>query len=172
MTGQWLHVMDDEGHTPLDRAFDSGHMALAELMLQQEKDDMPEALHDCTPLHRAASLGLTEAVMSLLTYGADPMAHDTAGETPLHKAVREDRLEAAEALVSVSNVNTASNNGMTPLHWACIGGNIEMAECLLNHGADPNLQNDFMDGMSPADIAESMDYDELSAFLSSRETFV
>ena len=64
MSGQWLHMMDAQGLTPLDRAFNSGHMALAELMLRQERLDSSEALKGSTPLHRAAALGLNEAVQS------------------------------------------------------------------------------------------------------------
>jgi len=89
MGSEWLHTLDAEGRTPLDRAYKGGHPALAEMMLRQEKADLALALSSETPLHRAAYLGLASAVKSLITYGATDEAVDEFGETPLHKAVRQ-----------------------------------------------------------------------------------
>ncbi len=171
MHEKWLHQMDPEGRTPLDRAFDSGHMALAELMLRQEKDDQSESLAQSTPLHRAACLGLGDAVRSLMQYGADPTAADAQGETPLHKAVRLGHEPTVWLLVARSDVNARSNQGMTPLHWACATGNVELASVLTRYGADPHLKNDAIDGLSPMDMALEMGYDELAEVMQARGTY-
>lgn len=166
MSNEWLHSLDGDGQTPLDRAFNSGHMALAELMLRQERDDQRESLARSTPLHRAAYLGLTEAVRSLLGYGADPAARDAGGETPLHKAARAGHADTAAALAELCDVNTPSNAGLTPLHWACAAGRAEAAAVLLAHGADPALRNPHLDGLCPRDLARIMGHDRLADALS------
>ena len=148
MQEKWLHQMDAEGQTPLDRAFESGHMALAELMLRQEKEDQIESLAQSTPLHRAACLGLSDAVRSLVQYGADADVADGQGETALHKAVRAGHEPTAWLLVGRSDVNARSNQGMTPLHWACALGNADLASVLIRYGADPHLKNEAIDGLA------------------------
>ncbi len=161
MSKQWIHTMDAHGVTPLDRAFKSGHMALADMMLRQDREDQRESLQGSSPLHRAAALGLTEAVKSLLGYGSKVMALDYQGETPLHKAARQGHMEAVELLVNASDVNQISADGMTPLHWACVNGAAEIVRVLLANNADPWIRNETLDGLSAVDIAEAMGYSEL-----------
>ena len=172
MSGQWLHMMDAQGLTPLDRAFDSGHMAVAEMMLRQELMDQSESLKGSTPLHRAAALGLTEAVRSLLNFGGQPMSRDFQGETALHKAVRQGHKAVATLLVDRCDVNAKSSDGMTALHWACLNGNQELVEPLLARQADPCLRNDYLDGLTPVDMAVSMKYRDLVETLGARPSLV
>jgi len=171
MNGSWLYMMDGHGLTPLDRAFASGHMSIAELMLRQEKEDQTEALNGSTPLHRAAYLGLTEAVQSLLTYGADPNALDRQGETALQKAVRKGHTAVVKLLSSRSDVNVASHVGMTPLHWACATGRLEMVQLLRSCGADTTVPDEYIDGLNPVDLAGLMGYSELTSYFQSKEVY-
>jgi ankyrin repeat protein len=171
MKSVWLHTLDDSGKTPLDRAFGSGHMALAEMMLRQVRDDETEMERKAPPMHRAAYLGLTEAVQSLLRIGTDPSQLDDLSETALHKAVREGHRETVEALLETCDVNAESNIGMTPLHWACVTGNQEIAELLLSHGADPNMRDECIDGMTAADMANSLGYTEIADLISGNTTY-
>jgi len=136
MGSEWLHTLDGEGRTPLDRAYKGGHPAVAELMMRQEKADQALALSSESPLHRAAYLGLASAVKSLITYGATDEAVDGYGETPLHKAVRQGHLSTVEVLVRTSDVNAVSNEGMSPLHWAVLTGREDIVQLLTLHGAD------------------------------------
>ena len=162
MKAVWLHTFDETGKTPLDRAFGSGHMALAEMMLRQVRDDENELDRKAPPMHRAAYLGLTDAIHSLLRIGTDPTQLDDLSETPLHKAVREGHTDTVRALMESGDVNAESNIGMTPLHWACVTGNREIVELLLSHGADPNKRDECIDGMTAADMANSLGYFEIS----------
>lgn len=171
MHGHWLHTMDDHGLTPLSRAYESGHIALAEIMLQTERDDNSESLKGATPMHRAAWLGLHEALHSLLSYGADPGARDRFGETPLHKAVREGESMAVETLLPVSNVNAQNSFGMAPLHWACLNGRADIAEMLIAQGADPSQRSEALDGLNPAEVATAMGYSELVDTLQRRAVY-
>lgn len=165
MKAVWLHTLDEDGKTPLDRAFGSGHMALAEMMLRQVRDDEREMDKKAPPMHRAAYLGLTDAIHSLLRIGTDPSQRDSLHETPLHKAVREGHTATVAALLESCDVNAESNMGMTPLHWACVTGNQEIVELLLDRGADPNKRDECIDGMTAADMADSLGYGEISALM-------
>lgn len=162
MKAVWLHTLDDNGKTPLDRAFGSGHMALAEMMLRQVKEDERELEQKSPPMHRAAYLGLTEAVQTLLRIGNDPSQVDGLNETPLHKAVREGHTATVAALLESCNVNAEGSMGMTPMHWACVTGNREIVELLLSRGADPHKRDECLDGMTAAEMAESLGYIEIT----------
>ncbi len=173
MSCEWLHIMDGDGRTPLDRAFECTHRAVSEVMMQQERLDEAEARNEQgPPLHRAAFLGLNQAVRSLLHYEPDPNLRDLQGETALHKAVRTGNLAVAEELLPACDPNVLNADGLSPLHWACLLGMVEMADLLMRHGADPCLRSDGLDGLMPTDIAETMDYAELSELFCAREVFV
>ncbi|MBX3176515.1 MAG: ankyrin repeat domain-containing protein [Candidatus Hydrogenedentes bacterium] len=161
MKGIWLHALDESGKTPLDRAFGSGHMALAEMMLRQVREDEKELEKKASPMHRAAYLGLTDAVQSLLRIGGDPTQVDSLNETPLHKAVREGHIATVAALLESCNVNAEGSMGMTPLHWACVTGNKDIVELLLTRGADPNKRDECIDGLTAAEMAEKLGYIEI-----------
>jgi len=172
MSGEWLHIMDDSGMTPLDRIFGSGHIALAEMLLRHEKHDQAENLRGVTPLHRAAHLGLDDAVRSLLSCGTDVDRVDASGESALHKAAIEGHVEIVDLLADLCDVNERSNDGMTPLHLACLNGNPAVVELLMNHGADARMRNEIMDGLTPMDLADIMGHTELEAALSVNDSFV
>ena len=171
MIGEWMHAMDESGLTPLDRAFRSNHLEVAELMLRMDKENREGATDCWTPLHRAAMLGLSAAVRSLVQYGSDPATRDEQGETPLHKAAREGHVETVAILADVTDVNLVNNLGMAPLHWAALAGRTDVARVLLDHGADPAMHNEVLDGLSPALLADVMGYEELASYLVSRTSF-
>ncbi|MBP8131058.1 MAG: ankyrin repeat domain-containing protein [Candidatus Hydrogenedentes bacterium] len=172
MVAEWMHTIDDAGRTPLDRAYQSQHMALAEMMLSLAHEGSECGVGSMTPLHRAALFGLTDAVRSLVRYGADVNAEDALGETPLHKAAREGHADAVRDLSAAANVNIQSNMGMTPLHWAALTGRGEVAAILLACGADPGMHNEVLNGLTPVDLAELMGHEELAARLGAREKLV
>jgi ankyrin repeat protein len=172
MSTSWIHEMDRQGLTPLDRAFKSGHMAVAEMMMGQEFLDQSANLNGATPLHRAALTGLTEAVEALLESGVDPMERDLQGEIPLHKAVRQGHIAVVELLLHDSDVNAVSDDGMSSLHWACLTGNMEVAHMLLTHEADPFLRDECLDGLTSMEIAGAMGFPELEQMLEERVVLV
>lgn len=171
MSSEWLHTLDAAGRTPLDRAYQGGHPAVAELMLRQEKADHALALSSELPLHRAAYLGLAGAVKSLITYGATDEARDAWGETPLHKAVRQGHDAAVEVLVRTSDVNAISAEGMSPLHWSVLTGKEEIVQLLLMHGADPHLRNESLDGLNAIELAKAMQYEPIIELFDQSHTY-
>lgn len=71
------------------------------------------------------------------------------GMSPLLYAARQGNIQAAEALIAGgANVNETSGSEHTaPLLIAIDNGHYDMAKVLLEHGADPNIPNDF--GVTP-----------------------
>jgi len=172
MSYEWIHMIDDTGITPLDRAFNSGHMAIAELMLRQERLDTEEFEKGVLrPMDRAAYFGLYRAV-ELLLHTTNPDLRDRHGETALHKAVRGGNLETTALLSEACDVNMRSGDGMTALHWASLRGDLEIARILLSANADPHIRNDALDGLTPKDLARLMRHEDLTELLSAREAFV
>lgn len=171
MSTHWISAMDDEGTNPLERAFQSGHMVIADLLLLQErmdKEDVPQKSQagDATPY-----FGLESAARALLSAN-DPGARGRKTGSALHRAARDGNVESATYEADECDVNGISADGMTPLHWACLRGDLHMAECLLEAGADPTIRNEALDGLSARDLAQVMGYTELTELLSAREAFI
>lgn len=164
MQCEWLYATDEMGQTALDRAANSSHMALTEVLLRRYAEDQSTSLDGMSTLHKASFLGLEEAVVCLLAAGEDPDALDKYGETPLCKASRQGHENVVRMLVhSGANVNAADVFGLTPLHWVAMNGRTNIAETLVIHGADPRLEAECLDGLSPMMLAEIMGNDKVKA---------
>ena len=95
-----------------------------------------------TLLHEAAARGAPTIVNLLLKLGADPNAPDGGKHTPLYSVSNECGMPGGGKMVRLlvnggALVNAA--NGVkhcTPLHMAARRGNIEIAEALIDCGAD------------------------------------
>ena len=71
---------------------------------------------------------------------ANPSCWCCSGGTALHAAVRQDAGRAVQVLLdNAADINVLSNDGYAPLHEAA--AKPELAELLLEHGADPKIQN-------------------------------
>jgi hypothetical protein len=67
-------------------------------------------------------------------------------------AIEADNVPEMERLIAAdANANAAGKDGMTPLLWAFPDRKLARFECLLKHGADPNVvfQSDFNTGARP-----------------------
>jgi len=68
--------------------------------------------------------------------------------TPLHIAARENKPNAAKALLTAgANPNAQDRKGETPLHTAAVYGDATVAKMLLDAHSDKNAQN--RDGLTP-----------------------
>ena len=94
-----------------------------------------------TALHYAAFFGSPEAICALVSAGADLEAPSRNEEfapeaRPLHSAVAAGRLDNAEALLEAgADPNARQHGGYTPLMGAEQGGDFDLAELLIRHGA-------------------------------------
>lgn len=103
-----------------------------------------------TPLHLACRKGLEEHVELLLARGADVTAQNREGETPLNAACAgaERPAEAMRYLCVVqrllqagAHANTAGRKQHTALHNACSNCSYQIADLLLQHGAQAEVAN-------------------------------
>ena len=118
-----------------------------------------EKIQAATPLVFAAGEGDIDEVRRLLDAGHDVMERTAAGETPLHVSGIRGAPEVVEALLLAGADPDARTNGgpflkMTPLHWMTHGGHVDGMRLLLEHGANPNLQN--VRGETSVDVAARM----------------
>ncbi len=89
-----------------------------------------------SPLHVAAQKGKTPFVQFLLGQNTQ-LANvlDTNGEIALHAAARHGQQDAAQALLSHSNINAQNILGQTALQLSCAKKQIGMVRFLLGNGA-------------------------------------
>jgi len=139
-----VNVTDGTGMTPLQWLTVEGHATVAQWLIDDVDADveMPDKQYGQTALHFAAVKGNQMISELLLQRHADPMRRDSSGWTPLHACARAGALEVAAVLLSVlskEQVNAAGAGGQTPLHRAAFWGHAELAELLVQHGADPEV---------------------------------
>ena len=132
-SGTSVHVVDDEGHTPLHVASLKGHRDIVEFLITHEAQIDARTKDGCTPLYLAAYRKQREIAQLLLNYGAT-MEPDIAlmlGDIELVKYYLDQRVDA----------NSKLARGLTKGDsWliAAIGyqyKNRNIVELLLNHGA-------------------------------------
>jgi len=99
----------------------------------------------------------------LMKYKANPLAESGGGSTPLHDAVgrRRGANIVRLLLANDADVNMSSKSGFTPLMMAAGVGDGEVANLLLQGGADASLRAG--DGLTAADIARQGGHLELAA---------
>ncbi len=97
-----------------------------------------------TPLHFAVGYSWDRTVITvLLASGADVAARNRSGWTPLHMAAAayRDPAVVAELVEAGADVNARDGEGNTPLHTSRHNRNPDVADLLLELGADPALVN-------------------------------
>lgn len=130
--------------------------------------------------HTAFSLvchaGESRLIAKLVEAGVSTDIRHEQGFLPIHLVAGSSRLDGLRTFLSVLNVvdvNAKDDYGWTPLHWlADVGGDLEMAAILLQHGADPSIRslqprgNYLAAGMLPMEVAHHWKDDKMAERLS------
>jgi ankyrin repeat protein len=155
-----VNAKRNDGATALHLAAVYGRTAVVKELLDHGADVNVKAVGDITPLHYAKGFGI---VKLLLARNAGVDARDEGGNTPLYMA--DEVIVANLLLTRGAALNTRNSFGETPLmrmirtyisnlpaHGLMSGplgdpiviehgGNIEVVQALLDHGADVNLDD-------------------------------
>ena len=146
--GANIHQRDKDRFTALHWASTNGHNAVVETLLKRSNGAKvnKQGKGEQTALHLAVANGHLDAVKTLLVHGAD-VQKEAKGRAALHIASQKGDRQMVRFLLLHKvcfgvNVNQRSTqNSTTPLHWAAMEGHSEVAETLLNYGADHEMKN-------------------------------
>jgi ankyrin repeat protein len=152
------NIVNEKGSTMLWGALENMNNTMFLHLLKLEKD-----LNYCATLsgkhpsllYHVSARGMTEAVSFLLECNVDVEKADSCGWRPLHVASEWNQVAVVERLIAAGASVCASTtryheesytgseldgeewNGHS-LHLAVMGGNVDIVELLLRHGADVN----------------------------------
>lgn len=124
-----------------------------------------------TALSRASLLGRENIVNILINFGADVDNADVYGYTPVYIAVMKNRSEIVNLLTkSNADVNQVlHHDGKAPIHLAALNENFQIAQNLLNAGADITLRTH--QGKSALDIAtEKQNHEMIELFYAAEKS--
>ncbi|XP_024083143.1 tankyrase isoform X2 [Cimex lectularius] len=190
--GADVHSKDKGGLVPLHNACSYGHYEVTEMLVKHGANVNVADLWKFTPLHEAAAKGKYDIVRLLLQHGADPtkknrdgamavelvkegdqeVADLLRGNSALLDAAKRGNLARVQRLVTPENINCRDTQGRnsTPLHLAAGYNNVEVAEFLLENGADVNAQD--KGGLIPLHNASSYGHLDIAALLIKYNTVV
>ncbi|KAI1307247.1 BCL-6 corepressor [Halotydeus destructor] len=99
-----------------------------------------------------------------------PQFNKALGETLLHRAARQGYHDVVMSCLGNNNgglvggdINVRDNAGYTPLHECCMRGHLEIARCLLEHGANVNVSA--AGGIRPLHDAVESDHVQVARLL-------
>ena len=133
---------------PLPAAVFKRHFTVANLLYKHGAIVDVRDESDWTPLFVASKYGHVDTIRWLLNHGADLNAQDDGSKTPIFRAVIHFQPGVVEVLLEHKpDINLRDHLGNTPLHYALShidsspgGVGLEIAQQLLECGADPNIR--------------------------------
>lgn len=128
-----INAADQEGHTSLYIAVDSGYKEKLELLLANGADVNKPNVNGITPLARAATKGNAKFVEVLIAHNADVDKANIKGNTALHAASALGFSKIVKLLVQAkANLSAKNKYGDTPLDYAKSEHHQEVTKILKN----------------------------------------
>ncbi|XP_045162441.2 NF-kappa-B inhibitor alpha-like [Mercenaria mercenaria] len=182
-----LLIQDSDGDTALHLAILLERQCLTLVIIEVSAEyemplDIPNHLYQ-TPLHLAVLTGQQHNVRALLSAGASPFRRDHELRTPMFVACEKNDIQTLELFCKpatwnmtdheatskllVQNINPLNFPdacGERCLHQAARHSNTEMAQILIENGADPNLP-DRRTGRTPLHLAAELGHVEMVEYL-------
>lgn len=134
--------LDAGGFTPLYHAAERGFLEGAKMLTKYGADpNLSAGPEGDTPLALAAVGGKLELVQLLLMYGGDPGRIMANGDTVLIRSISHKTPKAViELMLNYgSDPNGKDGEGTSPMSKAISIQRLDLAQMLLDRGADPNL---------------------------------
>ena len=139
---------NDVGETPLHLAAKADGRTAASALLLAGADKTAVNMQGWTPLHLAALNGNAGVAKLLLNEGVDVDCCNNRGQTPLFCAVHEDKPAMVELLLlEGADPGCTDKHGNSCLHEALLMKHLDIAERLVEAGADIDAENEA--GMTP-----------------------
>ncbi|HXK50025.1 MAG TPA: ankyrin repeat domain-containing protein [Clostridiales bacterium] len=170
--GADINAKDSDGRSLMFNAAARGSKETIELLQSYGLDINEKDNFGMTPLQSGIRGGI-EILEYLLDKGAEIAPEECMsgnsctidGTTILHQAMYANNPEIVELLIKrKAPLNVIDSNGSTPLMIAVNRGSVDIAQLLLNNGADPDIK-DTAYGRSALHIAASKGYDKIAALL-------
>lgn len=147
---QGLNIKNAQGDTPLLIALDQPEASSLELLLKAGAKINLANNASVTALHKLAASGVNipNLLNRFLEGGIDLNQKDNSGRTPLYAAIESYQTPSAgenqeqannlleQLLAHKPLINTADHSGLTPLHLAIKLEKLELAQRLIDLGAD------------------------------------
>ena len=137
-----LHIVSRGEYSSQEKGADT-----TRLLLERGVDVNAQKKNSFTSLHEAAFKGKVEVIKILLDHGANARLETERGETALHIVSRgefdsqEQGAGTARLLLERGvDVNARKKNSFTSLHEAAFKGKVEVAQVLLDYGANAMLE--------------------------------
>lgn len=170
MDHPWMYTMDVYGETPTTRARKSGYTVLAELILSQERALEAREAVATAPVHDGeAYWGMSHSVHRMVSDA--PLGREPRDDIDrlLQRATQDGNIELARELLDQgARPDHENEQGMTALHWSALNGRADLAELLLEHGANINHREGYTGKLTPMAIALLMGYDDVVELMASR----
>jgi len=170
MDHPWMYTMDVFGETPTTRARKSGYTVLAEMLLSQEHALSAKEAHPAPQAgDENAYWGMSQSVHKMILNPS--RATDVEGDINrlLQKATQNGDVDQVKELLQAgANADHESEQGLTPLHWSALNGRADLAEVLIDHGADINQRERYTGKLTPMAMALLMGYDDVVELMASR----
>jgi ankyrin repeat protein len=139
---QQVNAWGGECGTPLHASALRGRIDVAQLLVAHGADINSRSSFQGTPLYIAVKEGNLKLARRLLDAArSDVDSHSSCEQTSPHASPKEKGLDPEFADYLLDKVNPRSLYERTPLHTASEEGNLELAEWLLESGADVNVHD-------------------------------